>query len=200
MTKRLGVMGGTFDPIHHGHLACASEVAYLLRLDEVVFVPAGQPWQKEGTAVSPAEDRYEMALLGTRDDPRFSVSRVDLDRGGVTYTRDTLLDLKAERGDVDLFFVLGADALALLPTWRHVNELFTLAHFVGAARPGFAADASAFPPGAVTVVQTPLLEISGSDIRARVARGAPITYLVPRPVAGHIAKHGLYAGDADGAR
>jgi nicotinate-nucleotide adenylyltransferase len=175
-------------------------VAYLLGLDEVVFVPAGQPWQKAGTAVSAAEDRYEMTVLATRDDPRFSVSRVDVDRRGVTYTRDTLLDLKAERGDVDLFFVVGADALALLPTWRYFDELFALAHFVGAARPGFAADTSAFPPGAVTTCEIPLLDISGTDIRSRVARGAPITYLVPAPVADYVAKHGLYAETPDGAR
>ena len=194
------MLGGTFDPVHLGHLACASEVAYLLDLDEVVFVPAGQPWQKEGTALSSAEDRYAMTVLATRDDPRFSASRVDVDRGGVTYTRDTLLDLRRERGDVDLFFVVGADALALLPTWRYADELFALAHFVGAARPGYAVDASAFPPGTVTLCEIPLLDVSGTDIRSRVARGAPISYLVPAPVVDFVAKHGLYAGTADGAR
>jgi nicotinate-nucleotide adenylyltransferase len=199
--RRLGVLGGTFDPIHLGHLVCASEVAYLLALDEVVFVPTGLPWQKEGTAVSPAEDRYAMTVLATEDDPRFSVSRVDIDRGTVTYTRDTLNDLRAERGpDVDLFFILGADALAGVPTWRHVEEVFALAHLVGVGRPGYTVDASAFPPGAVTLVQTPLLEVSGSDCRARAARGAPIRYLVPDRVADHIAARGLYAGSPSGAR
>jgi nicotinate-nucleotide adenylyltransferase len=192
-------MGGTFDPIHHGHLACASEVAYLLGLDEVVFVPAGEPWQKSGSPVSPAEDRYEMTVLATRDDPRFSVSRVDIDRGGVTYTRDTLVDLRAERGDVELYFVVGADALALLPTWRYADELFGLARFVGTARPGYAVDTSAFPDGAVTYCEIPLLDISGTDVRGRVARGAPVAYLVPQPVADYIGKHGLY-GSGDVAR
>lgn len=196
---RLGVLGGTFDPIHVGHLACASEVAYLLGLDEVVFVPAGAPWQKEGNAVSPAEDRYAMAVAATRDDPRFSVSRVDLDRGGVTYTRDTLRDLKAERGDeAELHFIVGADALAGLPTWRHVDELFALARFVGTTRPGYAVAADAFPPGAVTLVEIPMLDVSGSDCRARVARGAPIRYLVPDAVAEHIERRGLYAGSPGG--
>jgi nicotinate-nucleotide adenylyltransferase len=192
--RRLGVMGGTFDPIHHGHLACASEVAFLLGLDEVVFVPTGRPWQKEGGAISDAEDRYAMTVAATVHDERFSVSRVDVDRGGVTYTRDTLRDLRAERGDVDLYFILGADALALVPTWRYAEDVFELATFVGVGRPGYAADASAFPPGAVTLVEAPLLDISGSDCRARVARGAPISYLVPEPVVGYIADHGLYAG------
>jgi nicotinate-nucleotide adenylyltransferase len=191
--QRLGVLGGTFDPIHLGHLACASEVAHLLDLDEVLFVPTGEPWQKSGTPVSTPEHRYAMTDLATRDDDRFGVSRVDIDRGGVTYTRDTLRDLRRERGDVDLFFVLGADALAKVPTWRHTEDLYELAHFVGVSRPGYAADASAFPPGAVTLVETPLIEVSGSDCRSRVARGAPIRYLVPDPVVDYIATHRLYA-------
>jgi nicotinate-nucleotide adenylyltransferase len=191
---KLGVMGGTFDPIHHGHLACASEVAYLLGLDEVVFVPTGRPWQKEGSPISDAEHRYAMTVAATARDERFSVSRVDIDRGGVTYTRDTLRDLRAERGDVDLYFILGADALALVPTWRHAEDVFGLASFVGVGRPGYAADASGFPPGAVTLVEAPLLDISGSDCRARVARGAPIAYLVPDAVADYVAAHDLYAG------
>jgi nicotinate-nucleotide adenylyltransferase len=192
--RRLGVLGGTFDPIHHGHLACASEVAFLLGLDEVVFVPTGQPWQKEAMQVSPAEDRYAMTVAATERDERFSVSRVDIDRDGVTYTRDTLRDLRSERGDVDLYFILGADALALVPTWRYAEDVFELATFVGVGRPGYAADASSFPPGAVTLVEAPLLDISGSDCRSRVARGAPISYLVPDPVVDYIADRGLYAG------
>jgi nicotinate-nucleotide adenylyltransferase len=190
------VLGGTFDPIHLGHLVCASEVAFLLGLEEVVFVPTGQPWQKEGTAVSPAEDRYAMTVAATRGDPRFSVSRVDIDRGGVTYTRDTLHDLRAAHPGAELFFILGADALARVPTWRHAEEVFDLATFVGVARAGYVVDASVFPPGAVELVETPLLDLSGTDCRARVARGAPIRYLVPDAVADHIAARGLYARTA----
>jgi nicotinate-nucleotide adenylyltransferase len=158
--RRLGVMGGTFDPIHLGHLAVASEVAYRLALDEVVFVPTGQPWQKAATAVSPGEDRYAMTVLATEGDSRFSVSRAEIDRPGVTYSVDTLEELSA--GGDELFFVVVA----------------------------------AFPPGTVTLVEAPALAISGSDCRSRVARGAPITYLVPEPVVDYIATHGLYEGSA----
>lgn len=190
---RLGVMGGTFDPIHHGHLVCASEVASLFALDEVVFVPTGTPWQKTDRAVSPAEDRYVMTCIATAANPMFTVSRLDIDRGGVTYTRDTLTDLRTERGsDAELFFITGADALAQLLTWRDADALFGLAHFVGATRPGYTANADAFPPGAVTLVEIPGLAISSSDCRSRVARGAPIAYLVPDGVVHYIAKRGLY--------
>src|SRR5689334_4224526 len=109
--KRLGVMGGTFDPIHHGHLVAASEVASLFALDEVVFVPTGQPWQKSERRVSPAEDRYLMTVIATASNPQFSVSRIDIDREGPTYTVDTLRDLRREHPDADLFFITGADAL-----------------------------------------------------------------------------------------
>ncbi|PIF04768.1 MAG: nicotinic acid mononucleotide adenylyltransferase, partial [Propionibacterium sp.] len=116
---RLGVMGGTFDPIHHGHLVAASEVAAEFSLDEVVFVPTGIPWQKRDRQVSHAEDRYLMTVIATASNPRFSVSRVDIDRPGDTYTVDTLKDLRAERGpDTDLFFITGADAVRQILTWH----------------------------------------------------------------------------------
>ena len=189
--RRLGVMGGTFDPIHLGHLVCASEVAHVLALDEVVFVPAGRPWQKEGRAISEGEDRYEMTRLATEDDERFRVSRAEIDRDGWTYTVDTLRDLAGP--ETELFFITGADALAQVPTWREPEALFGLATFVGATRPGYDVDASAFPDGSVTLVETPALDISSSDCRSRVARGAPIRYLVPDAVADYIADRGLYA-------
>lgn len=188
--RRVGVMGGTFDPIHLGHLVAASEVAYTLSLDEVVFVPAGLPWQKAGRPLSPAEDRYAMTELATRGDDRFSVSRTEIDRGGVTYTLDTLREMSAP--GVELFFVTGADALAQVPTWREPETLFALATFVGATRPGYVVDVTAFPPGAVTLVETPAIAVSGTDIRARVARGEPIRYLVPDAVATYIEERGLY--------
>jgi len=130
---RLGVMGGTFDPIHHGHLVCASESAARFELDEVVFVPTGRPSFKHGPDVSPGEDRYLMTVIATASNPRFTVSRIDVDRPGITYTVDTLRDLRAERGpDVDLFFITGADALMQILTWRSPDELFhrTIAEFV----------------------------------------------------------------------
>lgn len=194
---RLGVMGGTFDPIHLGHLVCASEVASSFELDEVVFVPTGKPAFKHGPDVSPAEDRYLMTVIATANDPRFTVSRIDMDREGTTFTIDTLGDLRRERGEkVDLFFITGADALMEILTWRHADELFALAHFVGATRPGYVLSDAAFPAGAVSTVEIPALAISSSDCRARTARGAPIRYLVPDGVSEYIDKRHLYAGAA----
>ena len=189
-------MGGTFDPIHNGHLVCASEVAYRFDLDEVVFVPTGAPWQKQDREVSPREDRYLMTVLATAGNPAFSVSRAEVDREGPTYTRDTLAQMRETLGEkADLFFITGADALAQLLTWRDTDELFRLAHFVGATRPGYVADVAAFPAGSVTLVEVPALAISSTDCRDRVRRGAPIWYLVPDPVVRYIAKRDLYRED-----
>ncbi|HEX2705806.1 MAG TPA: nicotinate-nucleotide adenylyltransferase, partial [Candidatus Lustribacter sp.] len=129
-------MGGTFDPIHHGHLVAASEVMALFGLDEVVFVPTGQPWQKSSSTVTPAEHRYLMTVIATASNPRFSVSRVDIDRSGPTYTIDTLRDLHRQRPDAELFFITGADALAQILSWKDIDELWELAHFIGVTRPG----------------------------------------------------------------
>ena len=193
---RLGVMGGTFDPIHHGHLVAASEVASRFELDEVVFVPTGHPWQKAERRVSEAEDRYLMTVIATASNPRFTVSRVDIDRPGMTYTVDTLTDLRSERGDdVDLFFITGADALAQILTWRKVDELFELAHFVGVTRPGVDLDSAAIghlPPERITLMEVPALSISSTDCRERVMGQAPIWYLVPDGIVQYIAKRGLY--------
>jgi nicotinate-nucleotide adenylyltransferase len=189
-------MGGTFDPIHHGHLVCASEVAARFELDEVVFVPTGQPWQKSERAVTPAEDRYLMTVIATSGNPRFSVSRVDIDRPGPTFTIDTLRDLHKADLDAELFFITGADALAQILTWRDTTELFTLAHFIGATRPGYPPlVASDFPDGAVTLVEIPALAISSSDLRLRVSAGLPIWYLVPDAVVSYVTKRGLYLED-----
>jgi nicotinate-nucleotide adenylyltransferase len=190
--KRLGVMGGTFDPIHHGHLVAASEVAHLFRLDEVVFVPTGQPWQKEHKRVSPAEDRYLMTVIATASNPQFSVSRIDIDRGGRTYTIDTLRDLHAEHSEADLFFITGADALAQIFSWRSAEELFSLAHFIGVTRPGHTLSDPGFPEGGVSLVEVPALAISSSDCRERVAKGEPVWYLVPDGVVRYINKRRLY--------
>lgn len=191
--KRLGVMGGTFDPIHHGHLVAASEVRAWFDLDEVVFVPTGQPWQKETREVSPAEDRYLMTVIATASNPRFSVSRVDIDRPGPTYTIDTLRDLKAERGvGWDLYFITGADALEQILTWRDVGELFELAHFVGCTRPGHELSNVGLPEGKVSLVEVPALAISSTECRERVSQGEPIWYLVPDGIVQYIAKRQLY--------
>ncbi|MEV5765674.1 nicotinate-nucleotide adenylyltransferase [Micromonospora sp. NPDC052213] len=191
--RRVGIMGGTFDPIHHGHLVAASEVADRFGLDEVVFVPTGQPWQKEDQPVSPAEDRYLMTVIATASNPRFQVSRVDIDRGGPTYTVDTLRDLHAEYGPkVQLFFITGADALEKILSWKDLDEIFELAHFIGVTRPGFELTDAHLPADTVSLVQVPAMAISSTNCRARVARGEPVWYLVPDGVVQYIAKRRLY--------
>ncbi|WP_307794440.1 nicotinate-nucleotide adenylyltransferase [Arthrobacter cavernae] len=188
---RLGVMGGTFDPIHHGHLVAASEVAAKFDLDEVVFVPTGQPWQKTSKHVSEPEHRYLMTVIATASNPNFTVSRVDVDRPGPTYTIDTLRDLKTLRPDADLFFITGADALAQILSWKDVDELWSLAHFVGVTRPGHVLDDMGRED--VSLLEVPAMAISSTDCRARVGSGNPVWYLVPDGVVQYIAKYGLYA-------
>jgi nicotinate-nucleotide adenylyltransferase len=187
-------MGGTFDPVHHGHLSAANEVRLMFALDEVVFVPTGQPWQKSDRAVSPAEDRYLMTVIATASNPAFSVSRVDVDRSGPTYTIDTLRELRAALGPgAELFFITGSDALAQILGWRAADDLFELAHFVGVTRPGYEpVDVTQFPDGAVTLVEVPALAISSSDLRGRVEQGHPVWYLVPDGVVQYIDKRRLY--------
>ncbi len=188
-------MGGTFDPIHHGHLVAASEVRSWYDLDEVIFVPTGQPWQKSDREVSPAEHRYLMTVIATAANPQFTVSRVDIDRVGPTYTIDTLRDLKKQHPDADLFFITGADALAALLTWRDHDELFDLAQFVGCTRPGHDLDESSLdglPADRVQILEIPALAISSTDCRARVHRDEPVWYLVPDGVVQYINKHQLY--------
>jgi nicotinate-nucleotide adenylyltransferase len=197
MGSRLGVMGGTFDPIHYGHLVTAEEALNQFGLDGVTFVPTGKPWMKEHEVVSPAEDRYLMTVIATASNPLFRVSRMEVDRDGPTYTVDTLQGLKQELGaDVDLFFVTGADAVLEIVQWKEPGDLFGLAHFIAATRPGY--DIAAFEahapnkhPG-ITVMHVPALAISSTDIRTRVHQGRPIRYLVPEGVKSYIEKAGLY--------
>lgn len=196
MGTRLGVMGGTFDPIHHGHLVAASEVAHRYDLDEVVFVPTGQPWQKDDRSVSPAEDRYLMTVIATASNPQFSVSRIDIDRPGPTYTGDTLREIHELRGpDVELFFITGADALAQILSWHKVDELFDLAHFVGVTRPGYELGDEHLPDGSVTLIEVPAMAISSTNCRNRVREGRPVWYLVPDGVVQYISKRRLYLAD-----
>jgi nicotinate-nucleotide adenylyltransferase len=186
-------MGGTFDPIHHGHLVAANEVATRFALDEVVFVPTGRPWQKSDRDVAPAEDRYLMTVIATASNPMFTVSRLEVDRDGPTYTVDTLAHLRERYGaGTELFFITGADALAQILGWHRSEELFELAHFVGVTRPGHDLSDEGFPAGRVTLVEVPALAISSTDCRARVAAEQPIWYLVPDGVVQYIAKRGLY--------
>jgi len=188
-------MGGTFDPIHNGHLVAASEVASAFDLDEVVFVPTGQPWHKK--AVTSAEHRYLMAVIATAANPSFTVSRVDIDRPGITYTVDTLTDLKKRFPDSDLFFISGADAVLQILSWKEIDRVWSLAHFVAVTRPGHKLQLPDAPKGSISVLEIPALAISSSDIRERVPQGRPIWYLVPDGVVQYIGKHSLYRGNLD---
>lgn len=185
-------MGGTFDPIHHGHLVAASEVANQFELDQVVFVPTGQPWQKDDRDVSPTEDRYLMTVVATASNPAFTVDRVEVDRAGPTHTVDTLRAMRRRYPDTDLFFITGADALGQILSWHKAEELFELAHFVGVTRPGYELGDEHLPEGSVTLMEVPALAISSTDCRKRVRAGRPVWYLVPDGVVQYIAKRGLY--------
>ena len=197
MALRLGVMGGTFDPIHHGHLVTAEEALWQFHLDEVVFVPTGQPWMKADRQVTASEHRYLMTVIATAPNPKFTVSRVEVDREGPTYTIDTLKQLREARGpEVDLFFVTGADALLEILQWKDPHAVLAEAHFIAATRPGY--DLARFqdvatPHPNVTVMDIPALAISSSDIRRRVREGEPIRYLVPEGIHTYIHKFELYA-------
>ena len=188
--SRIGVMGGTFDPIHNGHLVAASEVRQHFGLDEVVFVPTGSPYQKRD--VSKAEHRYLMTVIATASNPDFTVSRIDIDRAGPTYTIDTLRELRDQRPDADLFFISGADAVAQILDWKDAKELFDLAHFVAVSRPGHRLNISGLPEQHVSLLEVPALAISSTDCRSRVSRGLPVWYLVPDGVVQYISKYHLY--------
>lgn len=195
--ERIGIMGGTFDPIHNGHLVAGSEVASRFDLDLVIFVPTGQPWQKADRKVSSAEDRYLMTVVATASNPMFRVSRVDIDREGPTYTIDTLNDLQKLYPGAELFFITGADALAQIVTWRDWPSMFELAHFVGVTRPGYELTSTIDPAihkGRVSLLEIPAMAISSTDCRERASQGRPVWYLVPDGVVQYIAKTGLYAG------
>ncbi len=183
-------MGGTFDPIHHGHLVAASEVASVFDLDEVVFVPTGTPWQKSDREVAEAEHRYLMTVIATAANPRFTVSRVDIDRPGPTYTIDTLRDLRAQRPDAELFFITGADAMAKILSWKDAEELWTLAHFVGVTRPGH--ELPVLDRNDISLMEVPAMAISSTDCRERVRTHHPVWYLVPDGVVQYIGKYKLY--------
>ncbi|MEY4714151.1 MAG: hypothetical protein RIQ37_481 [Actinomycetota bacterium] len=192
--RRVGVMGGTFDPIHNGHLVAASEAAAAFALDEVIFVPTGQPGHKK--TVTAGEHRYLMTVIATAANPRFSVSRVDIDREGATYTIDTLRDISTMHPDADLFFISGADAIAQILAWKDIEKIWPLAHFVAVSRPGHSLKLPDAPEGSISSLEVPALSISSSDCRARVMEGKPIWYLVPDGVVQYIGKHKLYREQA----
>lgn len=190
--RRVGVMGGTFDPIHNGHLVAASEVQSRFSLDEVIFVPTGQPWQKSDRVVSDAEDRYLMTVIATASNPVFTVSRVDIDRPGPTYTVDTLRELHDRYPGDELYFITGADAIEQILTWHAVNEMFDSAHFIGVTRPGYDLNDHHLPEGKVSLVEVTAMAISSTGLRERVRKGEPVWYLTPDGVVRYIDKHKLY--------
>jgi nicotinate-nucleotide adenylyltransferase len=200
--RRLGVMGGTFDPIHYGHLVTAEEARWQFQLDEVLFVPTGQPWQKP-VGVTPSEDRYLMTVIATASNPSFTVSRVEIDAPGSTYTVDTLRRLHDSVAPDDrLYFITGADAVLEILTWKDPEEVLRLAEIIAATRPGWdlskLVDRIPAAAGRVHVMTMPALAISSTDLRDRVAKGTPVTYLVPEGVANYIAKRGLYRARDEG--
>ena len=201
---RLGVMGGTFDPIHIGHLVIAEEARVRLSLDEVLFMPARVSPLKLGNTCATGDDRYHMARLAIADNPSFRVSRMELDRQGPSYTVDTLKALREAHGNqVEPYFILGMDSLETLPHWRRPNDIIRLARLVVVTRPGFAVDWGALEgaiPGlrcATEVIDTVRLDISSTELRERVREGMPIRYLVPAPVEAYIREHRLYAREGD---
>ena len=190
---RIGVMGGTFDPIHYGHLTAANEAGNAFGLDEVIFVPTGQPWQKTDRPLAPAEDRYLMTVIATAANPLFSVSRIEIDRPGDTYTVDTLRELREQRGqDAEFFFIIGADALSGLRSWRSPEEVLSMVHFIGLTRRGHQLAEGSLGSDKFSLMEMPALEISSSMCRMRVSAGLPIRYLVPDGVISYISKRGLY--------
>jgi len=193
-------MGGTFDPVHFGHLVAAEEALVQFNLDKVVFMPTGRPVRKTHRHVSSAEDRYLMTVIATASNPDFEVSRLEIDRPGDTYTVDTMLELREIHGPrAEVFFISGADAVRDILTWKDAERVAELCTFIAATRPGYDVAATlleltsraSFEPR-VEVMEVPALAISSSDIRARVAARRPVRYLLPEDVDVYIEKNGLY--------
>jgi nicotinate-nucleotide adenylyltransferase len=197
MSERIGILGGTFDPIHFGHLAIAEEARAAQRLDRVLLVPAARQPLKHGRHAATGQQRFEMARLACADNASFEVTRIELDRPGLSYTVTTLEELRRQ-GQGELFFILGADALADLPRWRDAARIPALAQLVAVGRPGYAPDlaalARALPAleGRVTLIEGPRLDISSTLLRRRVAEGRPIRYQTPDAVVRYVAEHGIY--------
>jgi len=196
----IGVLGGTFDPVHNGHLIVAEEVKTRLNLAEIIFVPAGQPWLKAERPISPAEHRLQMLRLAIADKPYFKLSTIEIERTGPSYTVDTITELRGQLGSEDeLFFILGWDSLAELPQWREPSRLIKMCYLVAVPRPGYPRPKlktlEVIIRGLsqrVMLMKKPEIDISASAIRERVARGLSIRHLVPEPVNRYIKEHGLY--------
>ncbi len=198
---RIGIMGGTFDPVHYGHLVTAEGARCEYGLDHVLFLPSGKPPHKLMRSVSDAEHRYMMTVLAILTNPHFEVSRLDIDREGISYTIDALRSLQTFYGpDAELFFITGADAIFEITDWKDSDEYLTIAHFIAAARPGFCLeelpqttqDWVGQHGDRFHVLKVPAMAISSTEIRDRVHKGISIRYLVPEPVEHYIKRHNLY--------
>lgn len=200
LTRKIGIMGGTFDPIHTGHLVTAEAVRIEYGLEKVLFIPAANPPHKQSSQVTPAMDRYMMTVMATSSNAHFYVSNIELERPGLSYTIDTLRTLIEQYGDkTEFYFITGADTVADLPTWNHVHQLLELAYFIAATRPGSICSLDdvinnfgAIGRKKIQRLATPELEISSTDIRERVRQGRSIKYIVPESVENYILKEGLY--------
>ena len=199
--SRIGIMGGTFDPIHDGHLAAAEAARVEFGLCKVIFMPAGNPPHKQSQKISDAEHRYRMTALATSSNSGFEVSRLEVDKAGITYTFDTMEELRSIYGEApEIYFITGADAVLELLTWYKIGELLTLCKFIAVTRPGFdiwkleqkIAEISSKYDGEIICLEVPLLEISSTDIRERIKNGKPVKYLLPEEVEAYIHKNGLY--------
>jgi nicotinate (nicotinamide) nucleotide adenylyltransferase len=200
---RLGIMGGTFDPIHYGHLVAAEMARGEFKLNKVLFIPTGNPPHKNRRDISPGELRYKMVERAVQDNSAFDISALEIEREGPSYTVETLRILRRIWPEHELYFITGTDALREIFSWREYEEILTLIQFIGAARPGF--DAGEFllkvqqehPEihGRIHHLEVPALAISSTDIRSRVRNGQPIRYLLPEPVRLFIEQRGLYAAD-----
>ncbi|MBE3586180.1 nicotinate-nucleotide adenylyltransferase [Desulfofundulus thermocisternus] len=200
MWKRLGIMGGTFDPIHYGHLVAAEGARHAFQLEKVIFIPAGRPPHKTGRKITDAHHRWIMTELAVASNPYFDTSTIEVDRPGYSYTIDTVREMRGLYPGAEIFFITGADAVLEILSWKNVNELLEMCWFVAATRPGYPLGnlkrrlAGINPEHVKRIIpmEVPALAISSTEIRARVREGRPIKYLLPEPVEAYILNRGLY--------
>ena len=193
----IGIMGGTFDPIHNGHLVTAECASYQYDLDKVVFVPSGNPPHKTDKRITNAQDRYSMALLATMSNPKFRVSRIEIDRAGLSYTIDTVMEFKKIYPGAKIYFITGADAILEIFTWKSTEILLKEVEFIAASRPGYCLSQLGKEiydeyRDSINLLEIPGLAISSTNIRTRVKNERPIKYQLPEEVEAYISKHGLY--------